>query len=316
MLSGALAYAAAGSYGSAIGEFINNFIGTSGSSAKRHSAKTRIDPHVYRTALFIQDDIKLTSEFTMNLGARYDYLTDPDNNLPFPSINPLTALTDQITTVYKVNSDLNNISPRAGFAYVPHFSFFHDGKTVFHAGLGIYFDNDFSNIVVNSAQSSPNAPTGGTTYTGTDGTGNSNALIGSITPTLTNLSNVNSSVVNNLVNPYTYQYNFGIERELPYNLKLTTNYVASRGVKLYAGRQFNYFTPTDGTHSDYTAQLSPRRNHCAWQFRDQRVQLAASGTFSFVRPWPYLPVRLYSQQGSRQRFRDIQYIQLANRLSS
>src|SRR6201999_652406 len=134
------------------------------------------------------------------------------NNLPFPSINPNTVLTDPITAVYKVNNDTNNISPRAGFAYVPHFSFFHDGKTVFHAGFGVYYDTDFSNIVVNSAQSSPDAPTGGTTYTAKDGIANSNALIPALTPVLTNLSNVNSSVVNNLVNPYTYQYNFGAER--------------------------------------------------------------------------------------------------------
>ena len=253
---GSLAYGAGGSYGSALGEFINNFIGTSGSVAKTFG-KTRIDPHNWRTALFAEDDIKVTPELTVNLGARYDYLTDPDNNLPFPSVNPLTVLTDPITAVYKVNSDTNNFSPRAGFAYVPHFGFFSDGKTVFHGGFGIYFDTDFSNIVVNSAQSSPNAPTGGTTYTAKDGIGNSNALIPALTPTLTNLSNVNSSVVNNLVNPYTYQYNFGLERELPFNLKLTTNYVGSRGVKLYTGRQFNYFAPTDGTAQ--TQRLNPAR---------------------------------------------------------
>jgi muramidase (phage lysozyme) len=253
---GSLTYGAGGSYGSAIGEFINNFIGTSGSVAKTFG-KTRIDPHNWRSAFFAEDDIKVTPELTLNLGIRYDYLTDPDNNLPYPSINQLTALTDPITAVYKVNSDTNNISPRAGVAYVPHFGFFSDGKTVFHGGLGVYFDTDFSNIVVNSAQSSPNAPTGGTTYTAKDGTANSNALIPAVTPVLTNLSNVNSSVVSNLVNPYTYQFNFGIERELPFNLKLTTNYVGSRGVKLYAGRQFNYFTPTDGTAA--TARLNPAR---------------------------------------------------------
>jgi hypothetical protein len=279
---GSLTYGAGGSYGSALGEFINNFIGTSGSDAKTFG-KTRIDPHNWRSALFAQDDIKLTSELTVNLGIRYDYFTDPDNNLPFPSINPNTVLTDPITAVYKVNNDTNNISPRAGFAYVPHFGFFSDGKTVFHAGFGIYFDTDFSNIVVNSAQSSPDAPTGGTTYTAKDGIANSNALIPALTPVLTNLSNVNSSVVNNLVNPYTYQYNFGAERELPYNLKLTTNYVGSRGVKLYAGRQFNYFAPTDGTAA--TVRLNPARgaiiargNFASSSYNSLQVELSRAFT--------------------------------------
>jgi Carboxypeptidase regulatory-like domain/TonB-dependent Receptor Plug Domain len=253
---GSLAYGAGGSYGSALGEFINNYIGTSGSVSKTFG-KTRIDPHNWRSALFAQDDWKVTPGLTVNLGIRYDYFTDPDNNLPFPSINPLTALTDSISTVYKVNNDTNNFSPRAGFAYVPHFGFFSDGRTVVHGGFGIYFDTDFSNIVVNSAQSSPNAVVGGTTYTAKDGIANSNALIPALTPVLTQTSSVSSSVVNNLVNPYTYQYNLGVERELPFNLKLTTNYVGSRGVKLYAGRQFNYFTPTNGTAA--TARLNPAR---------------------------------------------------------
>ena len=292
---GSLGYGAGGSYGSAIGEFINNYLGTSGSVAKTFG-KTRIDPHNWRTALFAEDDIKLTSELTVNLGLRYDYLTDPDNNLPYPSINPITALTDSITTVYKVNSDTNNFSPRAGFAYVPHYGFFSDGKTVFHAGFGIYFDTDFSNIVVNSAQSSPNAVVGGTTYTAKDGIANANALIPALTPVLTQTSSVGSSVVNNLVNPYTYQYNFGLERELPFNLKLTTNYVGSRGEKLYVNRQYNYFTPTDGTAA--TTRLNPARgviiargNFASSSYNSLQAELSRS----FVRGITFRAAYTYSK---------------------
>ncbi len=252
---GQLNYAAAGSYGSSLGEFINNYLGTSGSATKTFGL-TRIDPHNWRTALFVQDDIKLTPEFTINLGARYDYLTDPENNLPFPAVNPNTALTDPINAVYKVNNDKNNISPRAGFAYVPHFGLMKDGKTVFHGGFGIYFDSDFSNIVVNGAQSSPNAVVQLSQSTAKDGLSNSNTIIPGLSPILSPTSSV-TSTTNNLVNPYTYQYNLGIERELPFNLKLTTNYVGSRGVKLFVNRQYNYFTPTNGTAA--TARLNPAR---------------------------------------------------------
>src|SRR5438309_1672825 len=86
----------------------SSILGYSGSDAKTFG-KTRIDPHNWRSAFFAQDDIKLTPELTLNFGVRYDYFTEPDNNLPYPSINPLTALSDPITTVYKVNSDTNNI---------------------------------------------------------------------------------------------------------------------------------------------------------------------------------------------------------------
>jgi len=252
---GTLTYGNSGSYGSSLGEFINNYIGTSGSVTRTFGA-TRVDPHNWRTGLFVQDDVKLTPELTMNLGVRYDYFSAPENNVAYPAIHVATALTDPITAVYKITTDKNNISPRAGFAYVPHMGFFKDGKTVFHAGMGIYFDGDFSNIVVNEVQSSPNAIAYSQNYTGVDGAPNSNTLLALAVPVLSPLSSV-TSVVDNLVNPYTYQYNFGFERELPYNLKLTTNYVGSRGVKLFVNRQYNYNTPSNGTAA--TARLNPAR---------------------------------------------------------
>ncbi len=254
---GTLSYAAAGSYGSSIGEFINNYLGTSGTATKTFGP-TRVDPHDFRIGGFAQDDIKLTPELTLNLGVRYDYLSDPENGVQYPAINPSTVLTDPINAYYKVNNDYNNISPRAGFAYAPHAGIFADGKTVFHTGFGIYFDSEFSNIVVNSAQSSPNAVAGNLQSNATDGLANSNTLIASISPVLSGQSAV-TSAVNNLVNPYTYQYNFGIERELPYNLKLTTNYVGSRGVKLFANRQYNYLQPSNGTAA--TTRFNPSRNN-------------------------------------------------------
>ena len=253
---GQLNYGRGGSYGgSSLGEFMNNYIGTSGSVTKTFG-NTRVDPHNWRTALFFQDDIKLTPELTLNLGARYDYFTPPENNVAYPAINPATALTDPITAVYKVPSDKNNLSPRFGFAYVPHAGFFSDGKTVFRGGFGIFFDTDFSNIIVNEVQSSPNAIAYSQSYTGTDGAPNSSTLLSLAVPVLSPTSSV-TSVTSNLVNPYTYQYNLGIERELPYNLKLTTAYVGSRGVKLYTNRQYNYFTPTNGTAA--TTRLNPGR---------------------------------------------------------
>ena len=252
---GQLNYGSSGSYGSSLGEFLNNYIGTSGNVSRTFGA-TRVDPHNWRTGLFVQDDVKLTPELTLNFGARYDFFSAPENNVAYPAIHAATALTDPINTVFKIKTDKNNISPRAGFAYVPHFGLFQDGRTVFHAGFGVYFDGDFSNLVVNEVQSSPNAIAYSQTYTGTDGAPNSNTLLALAVPVLSPFSAV-QTVVDNLVNPYTYQYNFGLERELPYNLKLATNYVGSRGVKLFANRQYNYNTPSNGTLA--TPRLNPGR---------------------------------------------------------
>jgi hypothetical protein len=77
------------------------------------------------------------------------------------------------------------------------------------------------------------------------------AALAAATATLNPQSSV-LSVDSNLVNPITYQYNFGMERELPAQIKVTLNYVGSRGEKLFANQQLNEYY--NG------ARLNPSRN--------------------------------------------------------
>ena len=234
---GGLTFAAGGG-ASSLDNFLLNRLGTSG-SASRSFGPTRVDPHLWKIAAFVQDDVKLSSELTINLGLRYDYDTMPDNALPYPAVDVSNPF-QPINTVVRVKEDRNNFGPRFGFAYNPHEGIFADGKTVFHGGIGVFYDTDFTNILVNSAQSSPNAPTGTATSSAVGGLTNATGQLASITPALTPTSSV-QSVANNLRNPLSYQYNFGIERALPAALKLTVNYVGARGEHLFSNRQLNYF---------------------------------------------------------------------------
>jgi outer membrane receptor protein involved in Fe transport len=234
---GGLVFAKGGAL-SALDNFLDNFLGASGSAGITFGP-TRIDPHTWKSAVFVQDDVKLTSDLTINLGARYDYLTAPENSLQFPAIdlnNPFAP----VNTVVKAKNDTNNIAPRFGFAWNPHMSIFSDGKTVFHGGIGVFYDTDFTNIATNGAQSSPNAPTGLLTSPNGRGLANATTLIGTISPVLSPQSSV-LSIASNLVNPLTWQWNFGLERQLPSQVKLTVNYVGNHAEKLYANQQFNYF---------------------------------------------------------------------------
>jgi Carboxypeptidase regulatory-like domain/TonB-dependent Receptor Plug Domain len=265
---------------SALGNFLNNDLGASGSATKTFGP-TRIDPHIWRTAFFVQDDIKVNPELTMNLGLRWDYLTDPGNSLPFPAIN-VEDPNAPIDTVYKIHTGDRNFGPRVGFAYAPSGNSFLAGKTVVHGGFGIFYDTSYSNIATNSAQASPNAPTGTLVSTVGSGLGNATGLIATITPDLSQLSDV-FSVNKNIVNPRTYQWNLGFERALPAQLKLAVNYVGSRGRQLYANEHYNYFDANTGERLDPDrGAIDARANTAASQYDSLQVDVTrqfAKGLF-------------------------------------
>lgn len=249
---------AADANGSGLANFLNNKLGVSGSATKTFGP-TRIDPHIWKSGFFAQDDIKLFPSLTINLGLRYDYLTDPANGLPYPGIdfkNPYGS----INTVYKIHSDTTNLGPRLGFAYSPGgIGWLGQSKTVFHGGAGVYYDTSFANIAINSAQAAPNAVSGTLTSTSANPLGNATGLIATIPAQLGPDSSVSSGIDKNLVNPATYQLNLGFERSLPADLLLTVNYVGSRGRKLYANQQLNYFDNRSPSAIATGERLNPGR---------------------------------------------------------
>jgi outer membrane receptor protein involved in Fe transport len=250
---GALSFAAGGTYTSSLGNFLQNQLGPSGTATKTFGS-TRIDPHDWRSGFFAQDDIKLSANLTVNFGLRYDYLTNPENSLPFPAIdhnNPLSIITVNtagvaVANAFKVNNVKTNISPRVGFAYSPHYGgLLGDGKFVIRGGFGIFYDSDFSNIVTNAAQSSPNAVANQLIQTTGNGLPNASTLIPTI-PKVLSLQSTVEVTANDMVNPVTYQYNLGVERQFQGNMFFAIRYVGNIGTKLFANQQFNYVNGLTG----------------------------------------------------------------------
>jgi len=271
---------AAGNGLSALGQFLANNLGPSG-TATRAFGPTRIDPHKWRTSIFGQDDIKLSPELTVNLGLRWDYTTNPDNSLQFPSVDVSnnTALFGPIQTVYKVKNDFNNFGPRFGFAYAPSKL---GGQTVIRGGFSMFYDTEFTNITTNTAQSSPNSVSGVRISTTGDGLSDPLGQIALITPEVSQFDSV-QSVDRNLVNPYTYQYNVTIERALPGNVKASVGYVGSKGLKLFSNRQYNYFDATTQERlNPDRGQINLRGNYAASEYDSLQAEVSRAFTKGFL----------------------------------
>ncbi len=104
-------------------------------------------------APYIQDDWKITSRLTLNLGFRYDYDTNPVGwafgggpmttlvGSFLPPVGPVappagSPVFTPVRHVFANNMNAGNIEPRFGFAFDP----FKDHKTSIRGGVGIFSD--------------------------------------------------------------------------------------------------------------------------------------------------------------------------------
>jgi Carboxypeptidase regulatory-like domain/TonB dependent receptor len=174
-------------------------------------------------ALFVQDDYHVRSDLTINLGLRYEQQTFTDARRDF--------------------------APRLGFSY----NWRGDGKTVIRGGFGIYYSQVVDNSAANWALT---GPTGVFNYTASAGQIGFPSSIGAaplpafppgaVVPLRSlyvrpadsaNLDQYfpTSQLIgyqNQLLNPYSEQWTFGIERRLAQNWVLSVDYVGSHTLKI------------------------------------------------------------------------------------
>jgi hypothetical protein len=174
-------------------------------------------------SLFVQDDYRIRPDLTINLGLRYERQTFTDFNKGF--------------------------APRAGFSY----NLRGDGKTVIRGGFGIYYSQVTDNSEANYALT---GPTGVFNYTAAPGQiGFPTSVAAAPLPAFpagaqvplrslyirpgdsSNLSqffptSALSGYPNQLLNPYSQQWTFGIERRIATGWVVRADYVGSHTLRI------------------------------------------------------------------------------------
>ena len=160
---------------------------------------------------FAQDDWRVNPELTLSFGLRYENQTNISSN--------------------------NNIAPRFGFAYAPKFGS-EEAKTVFRGGFGIFYDRFSENLSLQAIRfngiNQQRFIVEDTdilddiifTQNGVSNIPTAAQLTGFAQPQTTRI------VSPDLQTPYTAQFAFSIERQLPYKTTFSATYLNAQTRRL------------------------------------------------------------------------------------
>jgi len=182
--------------------------------------------------LYIHDEWKALPKLTLNLGLRYEFVTNPTTN-----VHPLNAVTnppfgtfERVPNVFGENPATKNFDPRIGIAYDP----FGDHKTAIRAGFGMFYNPIRARTYASGYYFNPPYALAFIPLPQFP-----NPFPGALPPPA-QLVGVDYHPNHT---PHMYQWNLNIQRQLFQSTTLTVGYVGSRGLNLYAARDINPVMP-------------------------------------------------------------------------
>jgi len=235
---GTLTFSSGGGF-PAFGNFVDGFSGTQGTFAAITFGSPVDNPNAFQQAYFVNDAWRVKPNLSLNLGLRYENYGTRYNVVRFPAF---AGFDKPFDAVAKQKGDNNNFAPRVSFAYTPHIAgwLFGEDKTVIRGGVGVGYDVFFNNILSNTAASPPNAFGVSLLGSSVGGRGFANAGVNSLpTSGSPNPKAAVTTIVPDLVNPMTWTWNLGVQRELPGNFIVDAAYVGTRGIRLFINEQLN-----------------------------------------------------------------------------
>jgi Carboxypeptidase regulatory-like domain/TonB dependent receptor-like, beta-barrel len=193
---------------------------------------------------YANDDWRIRSNFTLNLGVRYEYVTVPVGSRA-QALNS-TADVPGVITFRSPQSNKNEWSPRLGFAYSPGKS----GVWSIRGGFSRSFNNTYINLNQNASP-----PYYQTTVDVNDSQPVSNflqngglkATLASGAPTPAEARAATASYTFDQTRPYALTASLGVQRSLARDYTIEVRYVYTKGVHLWNQTRMNIgslVTPT------------------------------------------------------------------------
>ena len=206
----------------------------------------RTTPNMLQSAAFVQDDWRVNTHLTLNLGVRYDIQTYAQ-----PSVGNAAAAAAGINTG-RINTDANNLAPRLGFAYSPGTS----NKTAIRGGWGIFYGNTPS-ILIGTAHSNNGVNVQTLTFSPALMPSYPNNMCGApvAAPNCPAPAGGASSLPSiyefksNYQQPMVQQYNLQVEHQFGNSMAVTVGYLGVRGTHLTRTRDINLSPPSPASIS-------------------------------------------------------------------
>jgi hypothetical protein len=187
--------------------------------------------------VYAQDDWKITSRITLNVGVRYD--------VDFGFVDNAHAAENRTFQALKiigspfarkvVEDDKNNISPRIGLAWDAN----GDGKYVVRGGYGMYYDQSFLNVPLFAVQQAN--PEIYATFLNDGDNLSINSPPPSIPRPLNNpLSGTRGRMLDpDFESPFTQQWNLGYAQQIGKNMAIEFDYIHILGLHEFTGLDIN-----------------------------------------------------------------------------
>jgi len=229
-----------------------------------------LENRINESNFYVEDNWKIRPNLTLNLGMRYEYVSAPKEAAG--RIN------------YGMQDDKDNWEPRIGFAWSPDFEtsflkkmFGGTGDSSIRGGYGIYHGRIFQSVFSQGGATvrfnPPNAffyNQSGTATSGFNPVNLADPTNGFVfVPGPQTARHTITEIDPGLEMPYTQQWNFTFERQMPFESALRVSYTGNRGIGL-----LKYSLDNLPVHDPVNGVLVPNHPNNPANLRGQVIKLA------------------------------------------